>query len=44
MGDITFESYEEDDGFIDCSACHGTGINIEGTDCEECDGTGYREI
>jgi hypothetical protein len=39
-----YEDYEEDDCSVDCPACNGTGINIEGTDCLECDGFGYFEI
>jgi RecJ-like exonuclease len=38
-----FDDYEYD-STVDCDACRGTGINIEGDDCEECDGLGYWEI
>lgn len=43
-----FEAYEDyeddDDSTVECVACNGTGINIEGGDCRECDGNGYFEI
>ncbi len=39
------EDYEDDDDCsVDCCACNGTGINIEGGNCLECDGLGYWEI
>jgi len=33
-----------DSATVPCRGCGGTGINIEGGDCEECDGYGYFEI
>lgn len=33
-----------DSDTVTCSACGGTGIAVEGFDCEECDGMGYFEI
>ena len=37
-----------DDGYVaeelGCTACGGTGVALEGWDCEECDGFGYWEI
>jgi DnaJ-class molecular chaperone len=43
-----FENDEAELGFEDdcipCRACSGTGVSVEGFDCEECDGYGYFEI
>ena len=35
-------SDEGDD--MPCEACGGSGLNIEGQDCEECDGLGYWDV
>ena len=40
-----WESAEDDEDFHpQCTRCGGTGISIEGLDCEYCDGYGYCEI
>lgn len=31
-------------GFVRCFDCNGTGLTMEGWDCEECDGTGELEL
>jgi hypothetical protein len=33
-----------DDALLDCPRCGGTGITIEGFNCEYCDGTGGIEV
>lgn len=40
----TFEDDEDDDQVFTCCYCNGTGLTIEGWNCEECDGTGELEI
>jgi len=35
---------DEDDGFVDCPKCNGTGLTPEGFDCEYCDGNGWVEV
>jgi DnaJ-class molecular chaperone len=34
----------DDDEIVICKTCNGTGIAVEGWDCEDCDGYGYFEI
>lgn len=38
-----FQGYDDDEipPHVVCSECNGTGIAVEGWDCEECDGIGY---
>jgi hypothetical protein len=40
------EVYEDafDDALVECPRCCGTGITMEGFDCEYCDGTGEIEV
>lgn len=35
---------EENDGWDACPVCRGSGITIEGFNCEMCDGTGEVEL
>jgi hypothetical protein len=35
---------EDDDDTVRCWACGGSGITIEGFDCDVCDGDGYLPI
>lgn len=48
MGELDeiFQGYEEQERpeASKCFACNGTGIAVEGWDCEECDGYGYFEL
>ena len=34
----------EDEGWVRCPHCGGSGLSIEGWDCCNCDGTGELEI
>jgi hypothetical protein len=34
---------EDEDGFVDCPRCDGTGLTPEGWDCEYCEGDGEIE-
>ena len=35
------DEFEEEVETVTCDACGGSGVTIEGWDCEECDGLGY---
>ena len=39
--DVDPQEYEY---FPRCPECNGSGLSMEGWDCEECDGLGYWEI
>ena len=44
LTDSDREEYElEEDGYP-CPTCGGTGLSVEGWDCEDCDGEGYWEV
>jgi RecJ-like exonuclease len=43
-GSEDFDVLDDQDGWVVCPRCHGSGHTIEGLDCEYCDGTGEIEI
>jgi hypothetical protein len=43
--DAALDDYPmEDEGWVKCHHCGGSGLTIEGWDCNFCDGTGELEI
>jgi hypothetical protein len=42
--DFDDDDREYRDAMEVCPRCHGSGITVEGFDCEFCDGDGYIEI
>lgn len=44
MRDRYPDQFDEDHPTVPCPACGGSGIAVEGWDCEECDGMGYFEM
>ena len=39
-----FDDYCPDVDEVPCPRCFGSGITVEGFDCEYCDGMGYLEV
>jgi DnaJ-class molecular chaperone len=43
--DAALDDYPmEDEGWVKCHHCGGSGHTVEGWDCDFCDGTGELEI
>jgi DnaJ-class molecular chaperone len=39
-----FDPFEDEDGWVTCPDCGGTGLTIESFDCSFCDGDGLIEV
>ncbi len=35
---------DDDEDYVECPKCGGSGLSIEGWDCWYCDGDGYIEV